>query len=72
MSEPQQRDLFQQYLQHMGYRIEQSGPIFEELLQLYLSGEWGRMVETEWLPVWIWQSHVAEKLLEPYKAWGGF
>lgn len=72
MSEPQQRDLFQQYLQRMGYQIDQSSPVFEELLQLYLSGEWGQMVETEFAPVWVWQSHVTEKLLEPYKQLGGF
>lgn len=71
MSEPQQRDLFQQYLQRMGYQIEQSSPVFEELLRLYLSGEWGEMVETEFRPIWVWQSH-AEKLLEPYKKLGGF
>lgn len=33
---------------------------------------WGQMVETEWLPVWVWQSHVAEKLLEPYKTFSFF
>lgn len=71
MSKPQQRDLFQQYLQRKGYQIDQSSPVFEELLQLYLSGEWGQMVETEFAPLWVWQSH-AEKLLEPYKQWGGF
>lgn len=72
MDKQQQRDLFQQYLQRMGYQIEQSSPVFEELLQLYLSGEWGEMVETDFRPTWIWRSRVAEKLLEPYKQWGGF
>lgn len=71
MGELQLRKLFQDYLQSMGYQITRDSPVFEELLQLYLSGEWGRMVETEFAPVWVWQSH-AEKLLEPYKQWGGF
>lgn len=67
MSELQLRKLFQDYLGGMGYQITRDNPDFEELLQLYLSGEWGQMVETEFMPVWVWQSHVAEKLLEPYK-----
>ena len=64
----QTHNLFHDYLQHMGYQIAQDNPIFEELLHLYLSGEWGQMIEAEFAPIWIWQSHVAENLLEPYKS----
>ncbi len=68
----QQRTLFQQYLQGKGYQIEQNAAVFEELLNLYLSGEWGETVKTEFMPVWVWQSKIAEKLLEPFKLIGPF
>ncbi len=62
------RLLFQQYLHRMGYGgIPLTSHIFDELLNLYLGGEGGRMVETEFAPVWEWKSKIAEKLLEPFK-----
>lgn len=62
------RLLFQQYLHRMGYGgIPLTSHVFDELFNLYLSDGWGRMVETEFAPVWEWKSKTAEKLLEPFK-----
>jgi hypothetical protein len=58
---------FHRYLRLMGYDIEETNPIFNELLHLHLSGEWGEMVKAEFGSTWVWQSKVAEKLLEPFK-----
>ncbi len=63
----QQRALFQQHLHGMGYSVPLTSQVFDELLGLYLSGEWGNMIETEFRSIWIWKSHVAERLLEPFK-----
>jgi hypothetical protein len=62
----QARSHFQAHLFHLGYQISQDTPIFEMLFEQYQSGELYAVVQTEFLPVFLWNTK-AEALLGPYK-----
>lgn len=62
-------DTFHVYLQQRGYDVPQDSHVFQALFDLYQSGDWGEMVETEFAPVWAWKAK-AEALLAPFKKRG--
>lgn len=60
------RDGFQQRLYSLGYQLEQTNPIFEEMFEMDRDGTLCKIVQTEWLPMITW-NRKAEALLAPYK-----
>ena len=59
------QDDFHAYLTALGYQVPQDSRVFLTLFDLYMSGEWGEMVQTDWMPVWVWNAK-AKALLSPF------
>jgi hypothetical protein len=60
------QDTFHAYLTAMGYQVPRDSQVFLALLDLYMSGEWGEMVQTDFMPVWIWNAK-AKAILSPFE-----